>query len=589
MSSSVEVIIRDIGSKLGLMDSYYETCMDTATIELMQTLYSDENLIAGMDVVKKSSEILEDVRTVSEITTVKSCEIAATLENLSESDVWAMTEELVENSGDMLDSVEDAANMAKYIYTACIITDVQLEMIDVLMERVDKNGELYEGLSRLRHKMSYNIVAYTSLTFIKNKGLAYIADTITKLGLNSLGISTGPFLIGQIIAKTAVWVMFDIIYPHPGADEVISNMIHSMYVMELETSLINQRLAFNYPFYVSDMEVYKTYFTVYLAAVKTTLESTKALAKEEYIKQRLETAKQNLESALPNYEAYINKCKNELLSTSEGERILRPEQTMAVAGSSVVGDEGFVNYYGIIPQTDDGSIYWNLNVNGELTVNTPITFQTLTLNGTLDVNADITVNGSLDNNGYLKMETDDAYIKVKGDYYQSVSYGMVNTSRYITAGTFEVKGNINCRGFYKPSGTHKTVLSGETKQTVDMVNGSEAGYFNILEITNTSEEGVEFTDDVNILVDISQPIETKVVNGKYVKLQKKMAFVDYGELNAEINRFNGNAENVIPTWLDYERYCKFALDGDEAFILNESITGTTFDCDLYFSNDYIES
>ena len=53
-SSSVEVIIRDLGSKLGLLDSYYEICMDTATIELMQTLYSDENLIAGMDIVKKN-------------------------------------------------------------------------------------------------------------------------------------------------------------------------------------------------------------------------------------------------------------------------------------------------------------------------------------------------------------------------------------------------------------------------------------------------------------------------------------------------------------------------------------------------------
>ena len=41
------------------------------------------------------------------------------------------------------------------------------------------------------------------------------------------------------------------------ADEVISNMIHSMYVMELETSLVNQRLAFNSPFYVSDMEAYR--------------------------------------------------------------------------------------------------------------------------------------------------------------------------------------------------------------------------------------------------------------------------------------------------------------------------------------------
>jgi len=175
---------------------------------------------------------------------------------------------------------------------------------------------------------------------------------------------------------------------------------------------------------------------------------------------------------------------------------------------------------------------------------------------------------------------------INGDY---VGY---YTPNQLTAGTIEIKGDIVNGNCYQASGSHKTVLSGDEKQNVELYNQyltSDKGNFNILEVANTSDEGVIFKSTANVLLSIYQHIGTKITNSSYVTLQNKSAFVDCGELNSQINVYNRNAENVIPTWLDYEKYCKFALDGDKAFTLNESITDTTFTCDLYFSNDYNKS
>ena len=185
--------------------------------------------------------------------------------------------------------------------------------------------------------------------------------------------------------------------------------------------------------------------------------------------------------------------------------------------------------------------------------------------------------------GTLKMANENGYFLVHGNYRQ---YSGVETQ--LTAGVFEIKGDMVGCDKYKSSGVHKTILSGESEQEIDL-QGTYIGDFNLLEVANVSTEGVKFTGKANVIVDILQPTGTKITNGSYVKLQNKTAFVDYAELNSQINIYNSNEENVIPTWLDYERYCKFALDGDKAFTLNETITNTSFDCDLYFSNGYNKS
>lgn len=92
--------------------------------------------------------------------------------------------------------------------------------------------------------------------------------------------------------------------------------------------------------------------------------------------------------------------------------------------------------------------------------------------------------------GYINMCNDDDYVLVKGDFNISTT----RQYRELTAGTLEIKGNFtqeettNDYSNFKPSGSHKTILSGDSLQTVYFKN-VDCG-FNILEIKNYSKEGV---------------------------------------------------------------------------------------------------
>lgn len=196
--------------------------------------------------------------------------------------------------------------------------------------------------------------------------------------------------------------------------------------------------------------------------------------------------------------------------------------------------------------------------------------------------AEVIVIGNFNKSGKCVMDNNDGYFLINGNVIDS------SNSFTATAGVLEIKGSTVHLKDYRPSETHKLIFSGTEKQEIDMAKGTgslNAGKINTLEIANTSEEGVAFVSYVNVLTDILQPVGTNITGIEYVSFQKITAFVDNGELNADINVYNGNAENALPTWLDYKRYCKFEIDGDEAFTLNETVKKTSFNCDLYFSKE----
>jgi len=99
------------------------------------------------------------------------------------------------------------------------------------------------------------------------------------------------------------------------------------------------------------------------------------------------------------------------------------------------------------------------------------------------------------------------------------SSGSLSWHNQFTAGTIEVKGNFTqkstysgeyssyANGGFAASGTHRVVLSGNTKQTVSFEDpGSHDRYnshFNILDVRNTSSEGVEFATKVVVLGELA--------------------------------------------------------------------------------------
>ena len=100
------------------------------------------------------------------------------------------------------------------------------------------------------------------------------------------------------------------------------------------------------------------------------------------------------------------------------------------------------------------------------------------------------------NQCYLYMTGDEDHAVVYGDLIYRSSY----YNSYLTAGTLELKGDFVQETTGNPdnftaSGTHKTVFSGDKKQTISFA--SSKSYFNIVEIKNESDEGVEISGDFN--------------------------------------------------------------------------------------------
>ncbi|MBQ4536381.1 MAG: PKD domain-containing protein, partial [Lachnospiraceae bacterium] len=90
----------------------------------------------------------------------------------------------------------------------------------------------------------------------------------------------------------------------------------------------------------------------------------------------------------------------------------------------------------------------------------------------------------------LKMTHAKDYVHVHGDVVFNV-YDKVSDGDYypemLTAGTFEIGGDLTSIGGIRAKNTHKFIFSGTEKQTIDI---NDEGFFATVELKNSSEEGV---------------------------------------------------------------------------------------------------
>ncbi|MHC1685189.1 MAG: PKD domain-containing protein [Clostridiaceae bacterium] len=181
----------------------------------------------------------------------------------------------------------------------------------------------------------------------------------------------------------------------------------------------------------------------------------------------------------------------------------------------------------------------NLNLNGG-TIN--LNGHQLTIKGDLNQNGgsiDVS-NGKLFVNtnyimqgGYLYMKNPSDYVRVGGDFYAVSSD---DSKGRLIAGLLEIKGNFTQKDSYnyyysyynynnfKPTGSHKVIFSGDKLQTVGIQ--SSASSFNILEIKNSSDEGVKFTSPLNATTFITNGNKVSFPNGDISgwKLEKDETF-----------------------------------------------------------------
>lgn len=171
---------------------------------------------------------------------------------------------------------------------------------------------------------------------------------------------------------------------------------------------------------------------------------------------------------------------------------------------------------------NSGVLGWKLEADEEYNGDMNLIGGTLDLNGhKLTVNGNLTQSGGeIKVNGGELVVTGDYKIQTTGNGASSGRLNMTNEadkvtvagtfatrsnvdhSKLLTAGTMTVGGNLyqydNSWYNFKTSGTHETILNGTKKQTVSFESRDDGNRarFNILKITNTSEEGVNFATDV---------------------------------------------------------------------------------------------
>jgi len=132
-------------------------------------------------------------------------------------------------------------------------------------------------------------------------------------------------------------------------------------------------------------------------------------------------------------------------------------------------------------------------------------------NGTLEVFGDYNSTGSATNNSFI-MDDVNATVIIHGDFNM---HSNSNNTEIISNGTLSIEGDFSQQGNsanFNTVGNHKLILSGLNKQKVSFEDpGSSASNFNILQISNSSSEGVEFTTNVT-LTGTLEPTSTSIVN-----------------------------------------------------------------------------
>ncbi|TYQ16172.1 UNVERIFIED_CONTAM: hypothetical protein Cloal_2693 [Acetivibrio alkalicellulosi] len=100
--------------------------------------------------------------------------------------------------------------------------------------------------------------------------------------------------------------------------------------------------------------------------------------------------------------------------------------------------------------------------------------------------------------GYIIMTKENDYVYVGGSFYTASRYGH---SSYLREGTMEIKGDFRqisgSISNFAAGGNHKVILSGTREQTVRFASPGNSK-FNILELKNESEEGINFASALSV-------------------------------------------------------------------------------------------
>ncbi|MCL1902784.1 MAG: S-layer homology domain-containing protein [Oscillospiraceae bacterium] len=174
--------------------------------------------------------------------------------------------------------------------------------------------------------------------------------------------------------------------------------------------------------------------------------------------------------------------------------------------------------------------------------------------------------------GLLTMCEVSSYMKVTGDFIMQSNIGNLNyhTGEYrgnLNAGKLEIGGDFiqldpgfSGHDNFRATGTHTIILNGKGQQNIHFDNEWDSMFNNLIIANKTGP--IIFETAATILGNLNQPGGAVIENrdnaiawsDEHGNIGWGGFLEDHNELNADINRFVGNALNVIPTYLDCEMF-----------------------------------
>lgn len=174
----------------------------------------------------------------------------------------------------------------------------------------------------------------------------------------------------------------------------------------------------------------------------------------------------------------------------------------------------------------------NLDLNGhKLTVDGNITIE----DGSLIVNkgsATITDNLIENNYSHIYMSNKEDYLCVNGSF-ELQSYGSWNE---MTAGTLELKGDIDGDGSINSTDMHKVILSGTGNQTINL--SDDGTMFNMLEIKNSDSR--KFIVHKNFIVSNFTEVDGNSLTFVCNESGSDTTDIRLGKISCDTINFNGN-------------------------------------------------
>lgn len=314
-----KILARELASKVfpDFIDSTYQQYADSTVESLLTEFCANESALSELvgDISNKYGSInkIAGLYKSSQSEYIKEL---SSITNISEKEIQETVSALEKNSAKIYDIVGKGIDLAELITEIICIRDIEIEVVNRLLELTNKNGELHQGLLRLRTKLSQNIAVNVISKYVDNKSVSYIAKAIEKnsfklVGASPLSTTVAKFFVEAIVLEySANGGVF--------ADAIIETLLYYSYSRDLRNSLISMQTEalknkVNNEQVDINLDDYAFLYKCYIDSLKLTLDSSIKLSKYDYLKERATECKSIIQT-YGSFDMYMDACVSECLN-----------------------------------------------------------------------------------------------------------------------------------------------------------------------------------------------------------------------------------------------------------------------------------